>query len=268
MRMRAHYLLVLICFFVGPIVAVGADGLQTALAGLQSEDSATYEKAVAFLTKHPKEAEMPLRAMFQDSSKSALARLRAVKFLGDVNDSEAADDLRKELFAGAGGNAAVRREIIRSLSKIGRNGTILDYLKSGKEESPVVMAAIALTFQDDKSKDALGHLLASSDDPRVFRAATFAIYKTYKPTLDNFGSTWSGSFFGPAGHSSGGTQPPPPELAVTASGEPVRAKLEPTSGDRAIFSALKAKKADKDPEISKTASDLLAQLSEAYKQPD
>jgi hypothetical protein len=196
--------------------------------------------------------------MFQDSSTSALAKLRAVKLLGDIGDSGAAESMKRTLFTGTEENAAVRREIIRSLSKIGRDDIILDYLKSNKEDSPIVLAAIALTLRDENSKDALGHLLAASDNARVFAAASPAIRNIYKPTLDSFESTSPVDTHRPRS-----TQLPPPRTFGAA--ETARPKLERTSGDRAIFSALRAKQTDKDPEISKTAAALLAQLSDAYK---
>ena len=230
MRISLRFALLL---SVIPVLLAATDKLQDALTALASKDISSYEKAVEFLTKHPQEAEPRLRALFQNNHEPPLARLRAAKLLGDLADREAIDDMKKTLFSGSESNAAVRVEIIRSLSKLGCSEIILAYLDSGREDSASATAAIALALQgrtDDKSKEALSHLLRN-DDRRVFRAAAFAISKTYA------GKNGSGD------------------------------KVEPTAGDRAIFEALKLKEADKDTATSQTASALLKQLSQAYKQP-
>ncbi len=230
MRITARFLL--LWLLAVPVLSAGTDKLQDALAALASKDPSSYEKARDFLTKHPRDAEPPLRKLFQDSNQLPLVRLRAAKLLGDLADSEAIDDLKKTLFSGRESNAAVTVEIIRSLSKLGRNDIILDYLDSSRKASPSANAAIAMALQgstDEKSKEALSHLLRS-DDRRVFRAAAFAISKTY------------------AGKNSSGN------------------KLEPTAGDRAIFEALRSREKDKDTEISQTAAAMRKNLSQVFKE--
>lgn len=212
-------------------LGAGPDKLQDALAALASKDPASYDKASDFLMKHPRDAEPALRKLFQDSNQPPIVRLRAAKFLGDLADRDAIDDLKKALLSGSESNAAVRVEIIRSLSKLGGNDIILNYFDAGKETSPAANAAIAMALQgrsDEKSKEALSRLLRS-DDRRVFRAAAFAASKTYAGKNDSVD------------------------------------KLMPSAGDRAVFEALKLKEKDKDSEVSKTAGVLLKNLSQAYK---
>lgn len=230
MRIAARFLLV--SSLAIPVFSARADKLQDALAALASKDPATYDKASSFIIKHSRDAEPALRRLFQDSGQPPLVRLRAAKFLGDLADRDAIDDLKKALFSGSESNVAVRVEIIRSLSKLGSSDIILDYFDAGKETSPTANAAIAMALQvrtDEKSKEALSRLLRS-DDRRVFRAAAFAVSKTYA------GKNGSAD------------------------------KSVPTPGDRAVFEALKLKEKDKDSEVSQTAGILLKSLSEAYKE--
>ncbi len=214
-----------------PALSAGADKLQEALTALASKDPSSYEKATDYITKHPRDAEPSLRKLFQ-SSNEALVRLRAAKLLGDLADRGAIDDLKKTLLSGGENNAAVRVEIIRSLSKLGHNDILLEYLDSGREASPTAKAAVAIALQgstDEKSKEALSHLLRS-DDRRVFRAAAFAVSRTY-----------SGK--GPSG-----------------------VKLKPTAGDRAIFEALKSKENDPDTEVRQTAASIVKNMTQVYEE--
>lgn len=213
-------------------LGAGSDKLQDALSALPSKDPSSYEKARDFLTKHPQEAGPRLLTLFKDDSQPPLVRLRVAKLLGDIADRQAIDDLKTTLLSGREGNAAVRVEIIRSLSKLGRTDIILAYLDSGRETSPSANAAIAMALQgsrDDKSKEALSRLLRS-DDRRVFRAAAFAISKTYD--LRNAPAT----------------------------------KLESAASDRAVFEALKLRQTDTDSEISQTAAALLKKFAQIFKE--
>lgn len=253
--MRIIRWLSVVAILLGATALFAADELQDSLAALASEDSSTYDKAVKFLSKHRQEAEPSLLAILHDNSKPALARLRAVKLLGDFGDKSAAGDVQQALYSGSESNEAIRVEMIRTLSKLGSNGSLIDYLNKRKEHSPSVNAAIAIGLQgrtDEESKKALGDLLRN-DDPRVFRAALRATSKTYEPiTSPNPTNT---------------NQPSPvkdtrPEIAATVSAE----KLTPTAGDQAIFQALQAQRASKDSQISQQAADLLDKLSQRYKQ--
>lgn len=215
-----------------PLVA-GPDKLQDALAALPSKDPPSYEKARDFLTKHPQEAGPHLLTLFKDDRQPPLVRLRVAKLLGDIADQQAIDDLKTTLLSGRESNAAVRAEIVRSLSKLGRTDIILDYLTSGRETSSSANAAIAMALQgsrDDKSKEALSRLLRSNDR-RVFRAAALAISKTYD--------------------------------VKSAPAE----KVDLGASDRAVFEALKSRQTDTDTETSQTAAALLKKLTQIFKEP-
>jgi hypothetical protein len=241
MRIGARLSLVWLLLSVAALHA-GTDKLQAALDALASKDTGSYYDAVKFLSKHSEEAEPSLLKIFHDSTQPPLARLRAVKLLGDFGDKAAIGDMQQTLYSDGESNTAVRVEIIRSLSKLGSNSTLIEYLNKRQNDEPSVSAAIAVGLQghtDEDSKKAIGTLL-QNDDSRVARAALSAVSKTYEPEANGEG----------------------PQLAESASGE----KLSPTPGDQAIFRALQAKKASKDARISQKASALLAELSERYKQ--
>jgi HEAT repeat protein len=229
----------------------GTDELQDSLAALASKDTSTYDKAVEYLTKHSEQAEPLLLTMFHTSN-VPLARLRAVKLLGDFGDKAAIGDMRQVLYSGSESNAAVRVETIRSLAKLGSTSSLIGYLNERQKDEPSVSAALAASLQgntDEDSKKALGGLL-QNEDSRVSRAALMAVSRTYEAALNQ-------------PQSNGGTNKGNrSDLAETVSGE----KLSPTPGDQAIFQALKAKQASKDVRIKQQASELLAELSERYKQ--
>jgi HEAT repeat protein len=230
----------------------GTDKLQESVAALASKDTSTYNKAVDYLSKHSVQAEPFLLTMFHNSS-DPLARLRAVKLLGDFGDKAAIGDMQQVLYSGSESNTAVRIEIIRSLAKVGSSSSLIEYLNKRKADEPSVSAAIAVGLQgntDEGSKTALGGLL-QTDDTRVSRAALMAVSKTYETTLAH-----------PQGNTSIPKNGEHPHLTGTAAGE----KLNPTPGDQAIFEALKAKGASNDPHIKQEASELLGELTERYKQ--
>lgn len=230
------------------------DKLQDAVAALASQDESSYEQAQSYLMKHGQQAEPALRALFHDASQPPLARLRAIKLLGDLGDCTAIDDLKQALGSGNESNAAIRVEMIRSLSKLGAGNALVDYLKSGHEESPAAIAAIAIALQgssDDESKKALGSLLMN-DNARVVKAAMFAVQRTYQP---------------PEGPAKPAAQHPCNQPKFMASSAAPGGKIDPTPGDQAIFQALHSKQASSDPQISQQAASVLATVTQQYKQP-
>jgi HEAT repeat protein len=273
--MRISPRIALLGLFAVPALLLGADKLQDALAGLESKDASTYEKAAEFLAKHPQQARDPLRKLLQQhDDKDALTRFRAAKLLGDLNDQGSTEVMKKVLFSGLETNAAVRVEMIRALAKLGRKEVIIAYSNSGLEKSATVTAAIALALQgsaDEDSKAELGRLLSSTDDERVSRAAVFAISKIYEPVLEKPQNAMPSRSSGLSKTASSGGKlaPPPPPPSTTADDKAgnTKAKLEPTAADKAIFAALKAKGESKNPAISKEAVALLQEISGAYKQP-
>jgi HEAT repeat protein len=264
----------LLGLLAAPALLLGADKVQNALASLESKDASTYEKAAEFLAKHPQEAREPLRKLLQDYEKSPLTRFRAAKLLGDLNDQDSAELMKKTLFSRQEGNAAVRVEIIRALAKLGRKDMIVAYANSGLEKSAPVTAAIALALQgstDEDSKVVLGRLLSTNDDERVSRAAVFAISKTYSPFLASPQNAAkgkpSGSLKAASSEVKGAPPPPPPSATSEDKAGPAETKKEPSAADKVIFAALKAKAESKNAAIRKQAADLLQELSKAYQQP-
>ena len=112
------------------ITRAGTGKLQDALVALSSKDTSSYNDAVKFITKHSQDAEPALRKMCTDKTEPPLARLRAAKLLGDLKDSGSIDVLKSALFSGEENNAAVREEMVRSLSKLGGNTTVIEYFNS------------------------------------------------------------------------------------------------------------------------------------------
>jgi hypothetical protein len=252
MRIGAQLCLVLLLLTAGLHAATNT--LQGALDALASKDAESYDQAVKFLTKHSEQADPLLIKMFRDSSQAPLARLRAVKLLGDFGDKAAISDMQQALDSHGENNAAVRVEIVRSLSKLGGNSTLIEHLNKRQNDEPIVSAAIAVGLQghtDEDSKKAMGMLL-QNDDTRVSRAALMAVSKTYEPIANEQQPSTS----------NGSVKSERPQLAEAASGE----KLNPTPGDQAIFRALEAKKASKDLQISQKAAALLDELSQHFKQ--
>jgi hypothetical protein len=273
--MRINLGVALLGLLAVPALLLGADKLQDALAGLESKDASTYEKAAEFLAKNPQQAREPLRKLFQQYDKDALTRFRAAKLLGELKDQESAEAMKNALFSGLEKNAAVRVEIIRALAKLGRADLIVAYADSGLEKSATVSAAIALALQGragEDSKAALGRLLSSNDDERVSRAAVFAISKIYKPILENpqnAAPSKSPDLLKSASSAEKPAAPPPPPRTTPddkAAGA-AKALREPTPADKAIFAALKAKGESKNTAISKEAAALLQEISKTYKQP-
>jgi len=238
-------------------VLLAADQMQDSLAALASEDSSAYSKAVKFLSKNRQQAEPSLVALFHDTGKPELARLRAIKLLGDFGLTAAAGDIQQALKSGSEPNVAIRVQMVRALSKLGGEGAIIEYLNTHKETSPAVNAAIAMSMQgrtDDDSKKALGYLLGI-EDSRVFRAAVRAASKTYAPIT------------GQSSNPSNPSPPPPPiEKAPPLSENNTSGKVAPTPGDRAILQALQAHRASTDPQTSQQAAQLLDELSQHYHQ--
>ena len=262
MRVRTRKALVLMLLAFAPLNAA-ADKMQDSLNALGSEETSVSRDAEKYLAQHSQQAEPFLRAMFRDDSKPPLARFRAAKLLGGFGDKAVVGDMQQVLMSGSEKNAAVRVEIIRSLVRLGSSSTLVDYLKQGKDDSPSVKAAIAIGLQDstdEESKKALSSLL-TSQDPRVFQAAFTAVCKIYQPATSADKNCPSS----PAPASSGGTPKKTPRFAVpqaTGAG----GKISPTPGDQAIFQALQSTQAKNDPQVSRTASQLLNTLSEHYKQ--
>lgn len=265
----------LLGLLAAPALLLGADKLHDALDGLKSKDASTYEKAAEFLAKHPQEARDPLEQRLQQyDDKDALARFRAAKLLGDLNDQHGAEVMKKVLFSGLETNAAVRVEIIRALAKLGRKDVIIAYSNSGLEKSATVTAAIAFALQgsaDEDSKAVLGRLLSSTEDERVSRAAVFAISKIYKSVPENPQKAMPSKSSGlPKAASSGGNTappPPPPSTAPDVRARTTAPKRDPTPADKAIFAALKAKGESQNTAISKEATALLQEISKTYQQP-
>lgn len=244
--MRIIIRLALVLLLLGGTFSLATDELQDSIAALGSLDSAAYDKAVKFLNKHRQEAEPSLLAVFRDVNKPPLARLRAVKLLGDFGDKGATGDIQQALDSGSESNAAIRVEMVRSLSKLGNDASLIDYLNKHRDDSPPVNAAIAISLQgktDDDSKKALGYLLRNGDT-RVFQSALRAASKTYEVSSKD----------APAKESR-------PEFQGTTPEE----KLAPTPGDLAILQALQTQQSSTNPQISQQAADFLDKLSQLYK---
>jgi hypothetical protein len=123
---------------------------------------------------------------------------------------------------------------------------------------------------DDKSKVALAHLLASSDE-RVSKATFLAIEKSYEPVLDSQADASGKKFnfakvFLEAQNQVKGTDHP--DLTFSSSPDWSSEWKQPTPGDKAIFAALKSrvKVNDANTDTDKDAQALLLVLSKFYKQ--
>ena len=265
MPARARKTLIWMLLIFAPLYAA-ADKLQDSLDGLSSEDTKVSRDAETYLAKHSQQAVRPLQKILSDGSKSALARFRAAKLLGDLGDKAVVADMQQVLSSGSESNAAVRVEIIRSLVRLGSSSTLIDYLNNkGKDEAPSVKAAIAIGLQDNKdeeSKKALSGLLADKDR-RVFQAAFTAVCKIYQPATSADKNCPSSPATPPA--QTGGTPQKTPRLIQPEIVEPSD-RVSPTPGDQAIFRALQSTQSNGDAEISPAAGQLLTALSEHYKQ--
>ena len=273
--MRMILWLSLLFLLVVPGMLPAADKLQESVDSLASRDTSTYEKAVSYLSKHPREAAYPLQKLLTDYGKPPLARLRASMLLGDFGDTSAVESLKNALFSGMETNGAVRGEIIGSLGRLGHEDIVADYYNSGSEKLPSVIAAVAQALEgstDDKSKLALAHLLVSSDNERVAKATVLAIEGSYKSALSSQTDATGQKFdfaklLVEAENQVKNTEHPdyalfhPPPDAHTS-------WMSPTAGDEAIFEALKSKVkvSESNPNIDKDVLALLLVLSKAYKQ--
>ena len=269
MRMTLRFILLFLLAAPGTLIA--GDNLQEAVVGLESKDTATYNKAVSYLSKHRSDAATLLKKLLADYEKPPIARLRAAMLLGDFGSASAAEDLKNALTSGKETNAAVRSEIIGSLGRLGRKDIVADYYNSGSEKSPSTTAAVARALQgstDEKSKLALAHLLASSDNGRVSEAAVLAIEKSLESFLSSQADTNGKRVDFAKALSEAKDQannPAHPEFTANVDWS---SPISPTTGDKAIIAALKSKVKvnDTNPGVDKDAQALLLMMSKVYKQ--
>ena len=252
-----------------PVSLLAADELKQSLDDLGSTDTARYEKARDYLTKHAGTAIGGLGSIVQDMDKSPLARLRAVMILGETKDPESVKLLGNALEDGREQNARVRAEIVRSLAVMGQQDMVIDYFNSASEDSPIVRASIALALRgrsDEEAKIVLSKLASSRDDEYVFKAAAIALQETY-------GRLSPYTNRPPVNFKVGGLEASAPATSEAAKTGTLALHGESESGgkfrhassaDLAVLRALKAQEKSPNKGISETAHELLEQLTELY----
>jgi HEAT repeat protein len=252
-----------------PVCLLAADELKQSLDDLGSTDTARYEKARDYLTKHVGTAIGGLGSLVQDMDKPPLARLRAVMILGETKDPESVKILGNALKDGREQNARVRAEIVHSLAAMGQQGVVIDYFNSASEDSPMVRASIALALRgrgDEEAKIVLSKLASSRDDEYVFSAAAIALQETYGRLSPHTNRP-------PVNFKIGGPEASIPvvsdaaktgTLALHSEGESGGKFRHASSADLAVLRALKAQEKNPNKSISETAHELLEELTELY----